>query len=170
MKRSEAFPSNYLSKEDCTPPIIATIASLGRKTLKSDDGDETKTVMNFREEQYKPLILNNTNWLICEDAFGEDSDSWLGKKIELYNDPTVMFGKDRKGGIRIRIPQAVAAGPLTFDQAVALCATVGISKETLIATLKANGKTGYVPARDTDEVVQLVEDMRAAVANKEEAF
>lgn len=104
MKRNEAFPSKYMSKEDVDPPIIGTITSLTREKLKSDEGDETKTVMLFKEENLKPFILNNVNWMVCEDAYGEDSDTWLGKTIELYKDPNVMFGAKRVGGVRIRVP------------------------------------------------------------------
>jgi hypothetical protein len=171
MKRSEAFPSNYLSKEDVQTPVIATIESLARKTLKSDEGDETKTLMYFREDQLKPLILNNTNWLICEDAYGEDSDSWIGRKIELYFEPNVMFGAKRTGGVRVRVPHASSVpSTLTLEQAVALCESVGLSKELLVADLKAAGKTGYIASRDTEQVLLLVEDKKAQDASKEIAF
>ena len=171
MKRSEAFPSKYLSQDDVDPAVRATISGLRIEMLKSEEkGDEQKPILLFRED-IKPLILNNTNWTTLEDAYGEDSDLWVGKTVEIYRDPNVMMGKKKVGGVRFRIPQAQApVQPLSFDEAVALAATVGISRDLLVADLKASGKTGYVPARDTDQVVQLVEDKKAQDANKELAF
>lgn len=103
MKRSEAFPSKYLSKDDVVMPIVATIRAVHPEMLKGDDGDERKVVMEF-EGDVKPLIINNTNWMTLEDAYGEDSDAWLGKMVELYKEPAVMFAGKRVGGVRVRIP------------------------------------------------------------------
>jgi hypothetical protein len=38
--------------------------------------------------------------LICE-AYGEESDNWIGKSIELYGDDTVKWAGKEIGGIRI---------------------------------------------------------------------
>ena len=38
--------------------------------------------------------------LICE-AYGEESDNWVGKSIELYGDATVKWAGKEIGGIRI---------------------------------------------------------------------
>lgn len=171
MKRSEAFPSKYLSKEDVDPARIGTINGLKRETLKSDDGDETKTVMYFREEALKPMILNNTNWMIAEEAYGEDSDAWVGKKIELYLDPNVMFGAKRVGGVRVRIPSAATAAGLPevwpIDRAKVELEKNGLDIEALKAALIAKGfvtdKGGasYSPARDTELVQKLITDALA---------
>ena len=120
MKRSDAFPSNYLSKDDVDPPITATIAGVKRATLKGEDGDETKPVMTF-DGSVKPLIINNANWMTCEDLYGEDSDGWIGKSIEIYKDASVMFGNKRVGGVRLRKPngaQAQAEQPAKPSQAM----------------------------------------------------
>jgi hypothetical protein len=169
MKRSDAFPSKYLGKDDVDPPRLGTISSVRIDTLKSDDGAENKPVMYFREEVLKPLILNNTNWTICEEAYGEDSDTWAGKKLELYHDPTIMFGKKRVGGVRVRIPAngnghtgPAAPDILTMPQALEMLAAVGIEKESFKAELLAAGSVNadgvvvYVPKRDTALVRRLL--------------
>lgn len=53
-------------------------------------------------------------------CWGTDSKQWTGRKVELYCDPDVMFGKDKVGGTRIsrlshidgpkRIPLLVSRG------------------------------------------------------------
>jgi hypothetical protein len=104
MKRSQAFPSRYLAQADVAAPIIATIADVIKEEIRCDHGLEEKTVMTFAEPNIKPLIMNNVNWCSCENAYGEDSDDWRGQPIEIYGDPTVMFGRERVGGVRVRLP------------------------------------------------------------------
>lgn len=103
MKRSEAFPSNFLGKDDVATPIVVTIDGVHTETVKSEGKDESKSVMTFRES-IKPMILNLTNWMILEESYGQDSDDWAGHPVELYHDPSVMFGGKRVGGVRVRIP------------------------------------------------------------------
>ena len=35
------------------------------------------------------------------DAWGDDAKEWVGRRAELYGDPTVTFGRDKVGGIRV---------------------------------------------------------------------
>jgi hypothetical protein len=116
MKRSQAFPSRFLAQSDVATPIVATIANVTQEDLTGDRGLETKAVMTFTDPRLKALVVNNINWTTCEAAFGEDSDAWHGQQIEIYADPSIMFGRDRVGGIRVRIPSAPrpAARPQFF--------------------------------------------------------
>ena len=104
MKRSDAFPSTYLSKEDITAPLVASIESVQKETIQSEHGEEERPVMRFREDG-KPLILNGTNWDVCEATFGEESDKWRGRTVEIYVDPRVKFKGKTVGGIRLRLPE-----------------------------------------------------------------
>jgi hypothetical protein len=104
MKRSNAFPGNYLAKDDVLDPLIVIIDAVNLEPVKCEHGDENKPVMRFQHEQLKPLIVNQVNWQTLEDAHGEDSDGWIGKPVEVYCDPSVMFGGRRVGGVRVRIP------------------------------------------------------------------
>lgn len=47
-------------------------------------------------------------WLYCKTAghclaslFGPDDDNWVGKRVTLYADPSVVFQSEQVGGIRI---------------------------------------------------------------------
>lgn len=108
MKRSDAFKSNYLGKGDLDKPVIATIKDVYIEKIKGDDGDEEKAVCHFTNGT-KPMILNVGNWATLEAAYGEESDNWRGRQVEIYVDPNVMFGRDRVGGVRMRIPSSRAA-------------------------------------------------------------
>ena len=104
MKRNEAFPSKYISKEDLPEPRMFTVEDVQMEVFDDDEGQKSKPVMYFADEDSKPFIVNGTNWLTIEGMYGEDSDNWKGKPITLFNDPSVMFGKKRVGGVRVRIP------------------------------------------------------------------
>lgn len=109
MRRSDAFPSQYIGKDDLAQPTTLTVANLTQETIESDNEQRLKAVMHFQEQGAKPWIVNVGNWMILEDAYGEESDDWTGKRIELYVDPSVMFGGKRVGGVRVRIPNGQAA-------------------------------------------------------------
>lgn len=111
MRRSEAFPSQYLGKDDVQQDILAHIKDVGKESIKSDGADEEKAVMTWQERDLKPMILNNTNWMALEDAYGEESDGWKGKPVEIYLDPSVMYGGKRVGGVRLRVPKPTATAP-----------------------------------------------------------
>lgn len=103
MKMSEMFPSNYLKKEDVATPTRATIRNVIQDEISGDGGKELKAVLNF-VGNLKPMILNRGNATTLEEAYGDDSDAWHGKTVEIYVDPSVMFGGKRVGGVRLRIP------------------------------------------------------------------
>lgn len=103
MNVNELKNSQFLTKEDCTPDILVTIKSCEEKDV-STESEPTKMrwVINF-EELEKPLVLNVTNGQIIAALLGsEESDDWIGKQIVLWNDMTVMYKGEIKGGIRVR--------------------------------------------------------------------
>lgn len=98
-------PSNskYLSKADVGEDgLILTIAGFRMETLKGDDGEEDKMVLHFKEN-VKPMVLNRTNAQLVGIATGvKVAGDAKGKQIVVYNDPTVSFGGQVKGGLRIK--------------------------------------------------------------------
>jgi hypothetical protein len=38
---------------------------------------------------------------VLADNWGKDVKVWIGRKVELYGDPEVYFGKEKRGGTRI---------------------------------------------------------------------
>ncbi len=170
MKKKDfaAFQSSFLSKEDLQSPRIMTIENVTENELQGDGGKEMKPVAHFRGVD-KGLVLNNINWDTIQDAYGEESDDWTGKQIELYFDPSIMFGSKRVGGIRVRLPRgdvsakaaATNGGLLTFDQAVAECGKVGIDKPKLVMLLKNEGLEKYSPTRDTPLIRTIIEQAGA---------
>jgi hypothetical protein len=106
MKRSEAFPTKYLSKDDIQQPTAGVIAHVANETLGQGQDQEVKPVISFTGDNLKPMVCNGTNWDILESLYGDDSDNWIGKRVEIWVDPNVMFGGKRTGGLRFRAPKA----------------------------------------------------------------
>lgn len=114
MKRSDAFPTKYLSKDDIKSPTIGAIERVVNETLGQGEDQEIKPVMYFSSGIEKPMVINATNWINVEAAYGDESDNWTGKPIEVWVDPSVSFGGKRIGGLRLRQP-AQHAAPTTAD-------------------------------------------------------
>ena len=159
LTRGSVFPSKYLGKEDVAQPIRAMIGSIYMEQIQGDHGMENKAVLAFSDAGIKNMIVNSTNWDALAAAYGEDADGWLGKPVEVYTDPGVMFGGRRVGGVRVRIPagaQAPAAPPLNapmtpvglsgYAQAVTTCEMAGISVAEMRAGLKLAGHTSWSQA------------------------
>ena len=105
MKTNEVFPSKYLKAEDEIfdgGEVVATIKEVVLESLKSRErGEENKPVMYFKELP-KGLILNKTNWGICERLFNsDDSDDWLNERVLLTTVDVDAFG-DVVKAIRIK--------------------------------------------------------------------
>ena len=166
----KAFQSNYISKDDC--PLTAAIDSVGFATISGDDDTKERKVVihsssfpQLADGNHKSFILNKSNWINIEDAYGPDTDTWIGQRIELYVDPSIMYGGKRVGGVRVRIPggQAQAApgfalppmAPVgkiwSWQQACEAAVAAGISIDQLKAELTSMGLTGYstTPAATT---------------------
>jgi hypothetical protein len=173
MRRSEAFPSQYLSKDDVMAAGVlrATIAGCTIRSVGMEDNAEDKPVLTFREGYIKAMPLNTTNWNIIEAVYGDDSDGWVGKVVEIWHDPSVMFKGKTTGGTRIRIPAGVvpvaaaaaaamttpadgAAKPaladvMTIEQAIATATGAGMTREDFLGKLRPQCEGGYSGRRDT---------------------
>lgn len=50
----------------------------------------------------KKLIINGNRRKTLVRMFGANTENWWGKRVALYVDPTVTFGGQQTGGIKIR--------------------------------------------------------------------
>jgi len=164
-----------MGKDDVSGTPTFTIDYVRQDDVKGEAGLERKAIMHFREPGVKPYILNTINWMTCEDAYGEESDDWSGKKIELYVDPNVMFGSKRVGGIRFRIPngspvtQARTDMPLmTYQEAVLNCKDVGVTEDELKAKLKMEGFDKWSAEACTPFVREIISNVKNRADDDEE--
>ena len=110
VRASDMFPSKYLKSSDVKDkPVTATISHLTQELVGQGKDAERKPILHF-EGSVKPLILNKTNAVTIEQAFG-DSDDWPGHRVRIGCVETSYAGK-AIDGIRVKpLAAATAAKP-----------------------------------------------------------
>lgn len=104
MKRSDAFPTKYISSADIGDrEIKVVIDQVVEEALKDDEGNIQKKPVAYFRNGTKGLVLNQTNWDEIEHVYGDESDDWAGKPITIYVDHRVKFGNKIVKGIRVKI-------------------------------------------------------------------
>ena len=105
MKTSDMIQSKYLKKDDFSTPAVMTIKGC---TMEDVGQGDTRWIL-WMHERPKGLVLNVTKIRQLEASYGQDTDQWLGKKVKLSHDPTVMYAGKIVGGIKLVTSNAPAA-------------------------------------------------------------
>ena len=88
--------SDQINFEDfLAGPKVYTIGGVRNGTA------EQKYDIQLQEEQrvWRPPLTVLRTLIAC---WGDDATVWQGRQAELYGDPSIRFGKDTVGGIRIK--------------------------------------------------------------------
>ena len=88
--------SDQINYEDfLAGPKVYTIGGVRNGTA------EQKYDIQLQEEQrvWRPPLTVLRTLIAC---WGDDATVWQGRQAELYGDPSIRFGKDAVGGIRIK--------------------------------------------------------------------
>lgn len=107
MKISEQFSGSYLKASDLPTPKVFTIAGCGQATMP--DG-RVKPALQFAGET-QSLVLNKTNAFCLAEWFGDNTDGWLNRQVELYSTQTSFSGR-MVPAIRVRQPSAQQQVPV----------------------------------------------------------
>lgn len=112
----DMIQSKFLRKEDFDEDQVCTIKDCKLEQVGKEESPEERWVLYFRERE-KGMVLNITTIRVLEQAYGGDTDHWIGNKVMVYVDPNVSFGGKVVGGLRLRMPkkQAVKAPPPPVD-------------------------------------------------------
>jgi hypothetical protein len=105
MNRDELFPSKYIKAADLGgKPLVVTIKATTVEALNNPNGggQQDKLLLSF-VNQPKRLVCNVTNFNSIADLHGEETDNWLGKRIELYPTKASVGGKSFDA-VRVRAP------------------------------------------------------------------
>ena len=107
--------SQYLTKDD-VPAQGIEASIIG---VKIDNvGDDRKPILGFGGGFLKPMVLNKTNTAILISLFGEDSNGWTGKTVQVYCDPSVSYAGKVTGGLRIRMAPLASVQPAAPQEPV----------------------------------------------------
>ena len=110
MQKNVALPSKYLNGSDVGGQLFKlVIKTVVMETMENDGA--SKPVMYFTEAT-KGMVINSTNWDNMSLVFGDESDNWIGKHIEMYTEATRTPNGQPTRGVRIR----PVAGPDTAAQ------------------------------------------------------
>ncbi|MGI9489057.1 MAG: hypothetical protein ACR2RF_24865 [Geminicoccaceae bacterium] len=116
MNINEAFPSKYLKSADLDElpgkECNVLISNVTLEDVGTQDNPEQKPVVHFQGAE-KGMVLNKTNAMVLESAFGPETERWVGQKVTLFSQP-VMFQGRQVRGLRMRpafepTPQAGSA-------------------------------------------------------------
>lgn len=106
MRASEIYTANskYLAAADLQGrqiPVIISNVEIAEFTDKN--GTKKNKLVLFFEGKEKGMALNVTNSGVMVEAFGDETDNWIGAKIVLFSTKTMYEGK-LTDGLRLRMP------------------------------------------------------------------
>ena len=115
MNINTAFPSKFVRVADLQNRRVTV--TIERVTIEDMGDGDTKPVAYFIGSQ-RGLALNKTNAFEIAMAFGEETDHWAGKQIELFPASTMYQGRNTPC-IRVRAiyPGVTASPPATHAPA-----------------------------------------------------
>jgi hypothetical protein len=106
MKISETFRSKFLKASDLQGRTVEAEIDLVTEE-EVGEAREKKLIVYFRGK-HRGIVLNQTNAVALQSSFGDETDSWAGKSVQIFVEP-VMFQGKRVDGLRLRAPAAAAA-------------------------------------------------------------
>lgn len=102
MKVSDIAPSKYLKADVDVPEegvITLTITDVSMEEMGQGADKKSNAVVYFKEVE-KGLVLNKTNMNMIATFYGDETDDWEGKQINLVSTDVEYQGK-RMRGIRV---------------------------------------------------------------------
>jgi hypothetical protein len=112
-KISDVYSGDYVTAAELAGKG-RVVAQVTKAEIESVGHDQTnKVVLSLANRSGQPwprkLVLNKTNSLILASAYGDDTDAWLNRQVEIWSEPTQYQGKIVQG-IRLA-PASNGAGP-----------------------------------------------------------
>lgn len=112
MNARDYVGGNHFKASEIEAPINATISNV---TLETLDGVQ-KMVLQF-VELVQSVVLNKTNSVCLIGAYGEDTDRWIGKPVQITQEPVNFKGRVVPG-LRLRVPPKATRGTKKPPQSV----------------------------------------------------
>ena len=106
-----AYGSRYLSVADVGNKKIRTrISKVRKEEMRTENGKMRTKFVLYLESLDKPMVVNSTNKDELVTALGKNPRGWVGASIGIFVDPSVMYGGQKKGGLRLRVLQPPSNG------------------------------------------------------------
>jgi hypothetical protein len=94
---NDLYPSTYLKAADLKGKTVKAVID---RLEVEEVGDGNKPVLYF-EGKDRGIVLNKTNALTLQEAYGDETDDWTGKGVELFSEKVAFEGR-RVDGLRVR--------------------------------------------------------------------
>lgn len=117
MKISNAFPSKFLRADDLPQGRRVKVEIADVRMEVMEQSKDQKPVCYFAAKD-KAMVLNVTNANVIAAAFGDETDAWTGREIELYRDKTTFAGRV-VDCIRVAVPVTSEAASVADAEAAA---------------------------------------------------
>jgi hypothetical protein len=103
MKMTDLFPSKYLRAADIAgKQRTVVIDHVTHETCKDDGVNVTKTILHFKGNDTRPVVLNKTNWKMLVAITGlDDDEDWADTAIELRSEKVSSKGGKIVDSIRV---------------------------------------------------------------------
>jgi hypothetical protein len=80
------------------------IAAIKRGKVVGTGGKSTGKAMISFEGREKPLAAGTAVLSQIAALYGNDTKAWVGKAVTIYGDPTIKYGGQAVGGVRVKAP------------------------------------------------------------------
>jgi hypothetical protein len=173
--RSTIIPrSDQLNSEQLLGgPMILTVTD-----VRAGGGEDQPVSIYYESDPARPFKPCKTMRKVLILAWGPDGTQWIGKSMELYNEPSVKFGGEVVGGIRIsrltdiqkdiKVSLTATKGRKALHEIGLLQLSAAVQK-VLKAIEAANNKETLQKARALAEALESAADIaiaRAAYAKR----
>jgi hypothetical protein len=100
-KVSAVYAGDFINASQLTPEHISAVIAAVVLESVGNNNPITKLVVDLRTPAGAPWprrwVLNKRNSLILASAFGDDTDAWINRIIELWSEPTTFDGNPTLG-------------------------------------------------------------------------
>lgn len=153
-----------MNDDDISSTIIAKSDQLnaedlmaGPRTIRVRDtkvlrGDEQPVLIFFDGDDGKPFKPCKSMRRVLANIWGKHASSWHGKRMTIYNDPTVKWAGQEVGGIRISHMEGIDS-----PQKMALTETRSKRKPFVVKPLQ--GGSDAPPQQQADRATQVAEKL-----------
>jgi len=98
------FISQYLKAADVTSPQAVTIAGAEVVAFKDQESGETREslALSFEELEQRVVTSKTSLQQLVALLGSNETDEWIGKRVTLFNDKSVMYRGRPIGGLRFK--------------------------------------------------------------------
>lgn len=97
------FVSPFVRAVELTEPLTVTITAAGTAEYERDDGAVDEVVVITVKELDQRIRAGKQGVRQLIKLFGtDDTDEWLGKRVQIFCDLSVTNPKGGQGGVRFR--------------------------------------------------------------------